>query len=159
MTIDPFKKILISWILVVAAGSLISQFPPPSIPMVFAIWCVLIAGASVATAKAFSMKDAKQKSLWFFWVVLCLAVFIENVLAFFVPALQFLLQFNFYFIWSVALGFGYLYTAEKAVWKELKMLGYLSIMSSILFFFPPLLPHQSLMFGIVQVGLLGYLFK
>lgn len=155
--LSPFKKILISWILAVAAGSLISQFPPPSIPLVYAIWCVLIAAASVGTAKAFNLKDEKQKGLWFFWVVLCLAVFIENVLAYFVPQLQFLLQFNFFFVWSVAMGFGYIYTAEKANWKELKMLGYLSVLSSILFFFPPLLPHQPLIFGIVQVGLLGYL--
>ena len=159
MKIDPFKKIVISWILVVASGALLSQYPPQSLPMVLALWCVLIAAASVSTAKAFDLKDEKQKGLWFFWVVLCLSVFIENVLGFFVPQLSFLLQLNIFFLWSIALGFGYMYTAKKADWKELTMFGYISIVSSILFFFPPLMPYQALAFGIIQTGLLGYLLK
>lgn len=127
--------------------------------MVYAIWCALIAAASVGTAKAFNLKDEKQKSLWFFWVVLCLAVFIENVVVFFVPGLQFLNVINIYFLWSVAMGFGYIYSAEKADWKELKMYGYLSILSSILFYFPPLLPYQAFVFGLVQAGLMLYLVR
>lgn len=156
---NPFKRIIFSWMVVVAVGCIISQFPPPNIPMVYALWCVLIAGASVATAKAFNLQDPKQKSLWFFWVVLCLAVFIENVLAFFVPGLQFLNNFNLFFIWSIAMGFGYIYTAEKASWKSMTMLGYISIVSSILFFLPPIFPFQAVVFGIIQIGLLAYLFR
>lgn len=139
-----------------AAGSVISQFPP-SIPIVFAVWGLLIIGGIIGTARAFNLQSPPQKQIWLFWAVLCMAVFIENALAAFVPAFSFLLPINFFFLWSVAIGFGYFYTAEKTKWGKLKMYGVLSILSSILFFIPVLLPYQAALFGIVQCGMFGYL--
>ena len=157
MNLSRIQTISLAWLFPIAVAALATHFVADSLNIVFAVWGVGIFTSIILTAITFRLEHPQEREIWLGWTILSAAVFLANILGFYVPSLSWILGLNVYVLWSVVIGIGYYFTSVRCNWPLLTALGAISVLSAVLYVLAPLADYQALVFGVVQCILLAYM--